>query len=378
MKLSQLDTPCLVLDHGILSRNAQIMGRHIRSLGVTLRPHMKTAKSIDVANIALQGNPRCITVSTLKEAEYFASHGITDIIYAVSMVASKVDRAAPLLRDGVDLKFILNNIDSAQDIAKRASELKIEMTILIELDVGDCRGGMMADSAELLKLGRFLSETPGLKLGGLLCHAGNSYHYRTTQEMQKVAAVEHDAALFATQKLRTAGLDCPIVSIGSTPTAKHAGTLTGITEIRCGVYMFGDAFQAQIHSCTLRDMAVSVLATVICHRRDLNCMLIDAGSLALSQDRSTAADGLSEDVGFGLVMDEQAQSRYNGMRVARAYQEHGIVTCDGDFPFDEYPIGSRVRVFPNHACIMTAQYDDYQVVDGGDEIIHTWHRVNGW
>jgi D-serine deaminase-like pyridoxal phosphate-dependent protein len=142
--------------------------------------------------------------------------------------------------------------------------------------------------------------------------------------------------------------------------------------------MFGDVLQSEIHSCKTEDMAISVLATVIGHRPELNCALIDAGSLALSQDRSTAAKGLPEDVGYGLVMDATASKRTDNMRVSRAFQEHGVLSCEGDFPFEMFPIGARVRVFPNHACTMAAMYEAYQVVDGNEQIIDTWSRINGW
>jgi D-serine deaminase-like pyridoxal phosphate-dependent protein len=378
MKLSQLDTPCLILDRGILSHNAEVLSRHIKSLGVNLRPHMKTAKSIDVAGIVLEGTSGGITVSTLKEAEYFAAHGITDIIYAVSMVASKVERASAMLRKGTDLKFIMHNVDAAHSVAARAVALGVELTVLIELDVGDARGGMLPDADALLEMGRVLHETPGVRLGGVLCHAGNSYGCRTIEDLQTVTDNERDGALLAAGRLREAGLPCDIVSIGSTPTAVHARDLSGITEIRSGVYMFGDVFQSEIYSCKPEDMAMSVLATVIGHRTELNCALIDAGSLALSQDRSTGAAGLPEDVGYGLVMDETATKRVANMRVSRAFQEHGVLSCEGEFPFEQFPIGTRVRVFPNHACTMAAMYEAYQVIDGSDAVVDCWTRVNGW
>jgi D-serine deaminase-like pyridoxal phosphate-dependent protein len=142
--------------------------------------------------------------------------------------------------------------------------------------------------------------------------------------------------------------------------------------------MFGDVFQSEIQSCSHGDLAVSVLATVVGHRKELNCALIDAGALALSKDRSTAAEGLAEDVGFGLVTLADGRERIDGMRVNRVFQEHGLVTCDGAFPFDRLPIGSRVRVFPNHVCMTAAMYDAYQVIDGGQDVIASWSRINGW
>ena len=378
MNLADLDTPSLILDRSILDRNVAAMTRRARALGVQLRPHMKTAKSADVAKLALRDNFGGITVSTLKEAEYFAAAGIRDIVYAVSIVPAKLPRIASLLRSGVDLAVVTDRTDVARALGEKAVQLGIEVAVLIELDTGEHRSGLAPGSDELVELGALLHDSPGVSLRGVLTHAGHSYGCRSVEAVREIAEQERAAAVGAAQRLRAAGLPCPVVSVGSTPTAVHARNLEGVTELRCGVYMFGDVFQSEIHSCRGSDIAVSVLATVIGHREDLGCALIDAGALALSKDRSTAAEGLPEDIGFGLVTDADGRERIDGMRVSRVFQEHGLVTCNGAFPFDRLPIGARVRVFPNHVCMTAAMYDAYQVVDGADEVIATWPRVNGW
>jgi len=314
MKLADLDTPSLILDRTILARNAAAMTLRARSLGVNLRPHMKTAKSLDVARLALQGNAGGITVSTLKEAEYFAAAGFTDIVYAVGIVPSKLPRVAALRRAGVDIAVVTDRVDTARALSERCVQLNIvELPVLIELDTGEHRSGLSPESPALIELGKALHRLPGLALRGVLTHAGHSYGGRSIEEVQAVAEHERAATVAAARRLRAAGLPCPIVSVGSTPTAVHARHLEGVTELRCGVYMFGDVFQSSIGSCGDGDIAVSVLATVIGHREDMNCAVIDAGALALSKDRSTAAVGLPEDIGFGLVTDHSG---------ARAHPRH--------------------------------------------------------
>jgi len=378
MTLVDLDTPSLILDRSILDRNAAAMTRRAQALGVTLRPHMKTAKSAEVARIATRGNAGGITVSTLKEAEYFAAAGFSDIVYAVSVVPARLPRIAALLRAGVDLAVVTDRIDVARALGEKCVQLGIEVPVLIELDTGEHRSGLAPGSDEVVALGALLHDSPGVSLRGVLTHAGHSYGCRSVEAVREIAEQERAATVGAAQRLRAAGLPCRVVSVGSTPTAVHALSLEGVTELRCGVYMFGDVFQSEIHSCGRGDIAVSVLATVIGHREDLGCALIDAGALALSKDRSTGAEGLPEDVGFGLVTAADGRERIDGLRVTRVYQEHGLVACDGAFPFDRLPIGARVRVYPNHVCLTAAMYDAYQVVDGGDEVVATWPRVNGW
>ena len=379
MGLSTLETPALILDRGALARNTSRMTERFRRLGVQLRPHTKTAKSVDVVRFALEGNFGGVTVSTLKEAEYFADHGITDITYAVSIIPDKLERVAALIRRGVKLSVICDQVPVAEEVSRRAVDLGIALDVLIELDSGERRAGVLAESEALIALGHALQELPGTRLQGVLTHAGQSYQGRSIAEIRQVAEYERTCATTAAERLRAAGLACPVVSIGSTPTATHGERFDGVTEVRCGVYMFCDVFQSEIASCSRDDIAVSVLATVIGHRPDMNSALIDAGALALSKDRSTGAPGLPEDIGFGLVMDVHGERRIDHVTVGHVYQEHGMLVSDGPFPFDQLPVGTRVRVLPNHACMTAAMYDAYHVVDGhGDRLVDTWSRINGW
>lgn len=379
MGLSDLETPALILDRSALASNTARMTERFRGTGVRLRPHTKTAKSIDAVRLALQGNFGGVTVSTLREAEYFAVHGITDITYAVSVIPDKLPRVAALLARGVKLTVITDQVAIAEEISRRALDLGIVLDTLIELDSGESRAGVMADSAALIELGQALHALPGTRLEGVLTHAGHSYQGRSVAAIQQIAEHERLSATSAAARLRAAGLPAPVVSVGSTPTATHGLSFEGITEVRCGVYMFGDVFQSEIFSCSRDDIAISVLATVIGHRPDINSALIDAGALALSKDRSTGASGLREDAGFGLVMDMSGARRIAGVTVGHVYQEHGMLVADGPFPFGDLPVGARVRVLPNHACMTAAMYDAYHVVDGRDDNdILLWPRVNGW
>jgi len=379
MSLADLDTPSLILDRQALARNTARMTERLGAAGVKLRPHMKTAKSIDVARLALQGNFGGITVSTLKEAEYFAANGITDITYAVSIVPERMPRIARLIGQGVALVAVTDEVAVAEEVSRHAVDLGIVLDVCVELDSGERRAGVLPGSQVVVDVGRALHELPGTRLAGVLTHAGQSYQGRTIARIEEIAEHERWCAVTAAGQLRAAGLPCPVVSIGSTPTATHGRSFDGITEVRCGVYMFGDVFQSEIYSCKLEDVAVSVLATVIGHRPDINSALIDAGALALSKDRSTGAAGLPEDVGFGLVMDGTATRRIDHVRVGHVYQEHGMLVSDGAFPFHRLPVGSRVRILPNHVCMTAAMYDCYHVVDGADDsTMLQWGRVNGW
>jgi D-serine deaminase-like pyridoxal phosphate-dependent protein len=371
-RLGDLQTPCLVLDRSKLARNIAAMARAVAWHGVALRPHMKTAKSAEVARLAVAGQHGGITVSTLAEAAYFAASGFRDILYAVGITASKLDRAAALRQDGVDLKLVTDDPASAAAISAHARATGIAHRVLVEVDCGEHRGGMAAESEALLAVGRAL----GPLCAGVMTHAGHSYACRSIAEIEAVAEAERLAAVTAAERLRALGPSFDIVSVGSTPTALHARSLAGVTETRPGVYMFQDLFQTQIFSGSPESMAVTVLASVIHRREAENRIVVDAGAMALSKDRSTAS--APRNYGFGLVLDVVGRQSLGEAVVERANQEHGIVASTARLPFERLPVGGLLRVAPNHVCMTAAAYQRYHVVDGDDVVRDVWERINGW
>jgi D-serine deaminase-like pyridoxal phosphate-dependent protein len=365
MNLADLPTPCLVLDRPILRRNIDAMARALARHGVPLRPHMKTAKSIDVARLAIAGQPGGITVSTLAEAEYFSAHGISDILYAVGITPQKLEQVAKLNSGGAAVIVLTDDLDTARAIAA----LPEPPRTLIEIDTGEGRGGVAPDDDLLPELAIAL----GPSLAGVMTHAGHSYAGRTLAEIERIAEAERAGVVQAAERLRATGHAASIVSMGSSPTALHARCLDGVTEVRAGVYMFGDLFQAEIGTHDLGAIAVTVLTSVIGRRPGR--LLVDAGGLALSKDHSTG--DAPKDYGFGLVLDLDGRRSYGDTIVQRAYQEHGVVLADLAHPLD-LPVGARLRIAPNHTCMTAAAHDRYFVVDGSDEIVAIWPRVNGW
>jgi D-serine deaminase-like pyridoxal phosphate-dependent protein len=368
VKLEDLQTPCLVLDRGILERNLKRMSGAVRKNGAALRPHLKTAKSAVVARMAVEGEAGGITVSTLAEAEYLADNGFRDILVAAALPPSKLDRAAGLIDRGVTVSLVTDDVGAARAIAAHRGSFRV----LVELDSGDRRAGLDVSSNAVIEVARAL----GPKLAGVMTHAGHSYSCRSIECIKKVAEHERQTVVSAAERLRAAGLECQTVSVGSTPTMTHAENLDGVTEARPGVYMFQDVFQAEIRSCSKEDIALTVLASVIGRKVEENRFLVDAGALALSKDRSTQVT--EHDVGFGEVWTIDGRPDFGRCIVERVYQEHGVVTGVDPLPFDGLQVGARVRIAPNHACLTAAAHNKYFVVEGGDEVVAVWDRVNYW
>jgi D-serine deaminase-like pyridoxal phosphate-dependent protein len=380
MVLDDIPTPSLILDLDRLERNCDRMIRRAAQLGVQLRPHMKTAKSVDVGRLATREGSVGVTVSTLAEAEHFAQAGFRDITYAVGIAGHKVASLAGLQRRyGARISLLSDNVAAVHDVAKHAEAAGERFQVLIEIDSGGGRGGVPADGPALLDIAEAVRASVWLSLAGVLTHAGQSYGAASVEEIARIAEDERAAVTHAADRLRAAGMEVPTVSVGSTPTALHASTMSGVTEMRPGVYTLCDLAQVALGSCLVDDIAVSVLATVIGHNPRARRMLIDAGALALSKDLSGNKAGRK--VGYGLVCPATGGRPTEGLIVADVHQEHGLVACEGpdDGLESRYPVGTRVRVLPNHACLMAAPYDRYYLVRGQDAHIQgIWPKVSGW
>ncbi|GAB1489412.1 DSD1 family PLP-dependent enzyme [Opitutaceae bacterium] len=374
---ASLSTPSLLLERDVLVANLDRMAARATALGVKLRPHLKTAKSAEVAALAVARGPVSgLTVSTLKEAEYFFAHGHRDLMYAVSIEPGKFARAAALIRAGARLTVTCDHPNVARSLARAGAELGVRFPTAIEIDCGEHRSGLPPDDARISDIASLLHAGPGTELVGVCTHSGHSYAGRSFAEHRAVAEDERAAVVYASEALQARNLPCPLVSLGSTPVALHAEHLKGVTEVRAGVYMFGDLFQAGIGSCRREDIAVSVLTAVIGHRPERNLLVVDAGALALSKDISTAKLSPSQNAGFGLVATTTGEI-VAGLTVANVYQEHGLITGTAPIDFERFPIGSRVRILPNHSCITASAYDRYHVL-AGDQIIAEWPRISGW
>ena len=367
--LADPDTPFAVLDRTRLERNVRRLAEHLAGLGVPLRLHVKTAKSVDVASVVFGGGTGPITVSTLAEAEQFADAGYTDVVYPVGIVASKLPRVEALLRRGVRLTVVLDSAEQARAVAARSEEAGIAIPALIEIDCDGERAGLPPDAPDLVEVARLLAG--GAELRGVLTHAGGSYHSTTADELRRAADQERDAVVQAAERLRADGLPCPVVSVGSTPTAFAAADLTGVTEVRAGTYVFFDTVMLALGVCGADEIAMSVVVEVIGHQAGKGWILTDGGWMATSADRG--------DEGFGLVADLDGEP-IRGLAMTGANQEHGILSIrpGSDAPLPELPVGTRLRILPHHACATAAQHREYKVVDGARAITATWPRSGGW
>lgn len=369
-----METPTALLDVSRMQRNILRMQQRADDLGVSLRPHVKTHKCAEVVAAQIAAGATGITVSTLKEAEYFFDLGIRDVLYAVAMAPHKLPQALALRRQGCALTLITDSLAGARAIVEFGALQGEVFAVLIEIDCDGHRSGVKPQDPLLLEIARLLYG--GGMLAGVLTHAGESYGLDTPEALRAIAEQERARCVAAAEVIRGAGLPCLQVSVGSTPTALSAVSLEGVTELRAGVYAFFDLVMHNVGVCRIDELALSVLTTVIGHQVEKGWIITDAGWMAMSRDRGTQSQ--KRDFGYGQVCTEGGEV-IEGLLVGSANQEHGVAWFDGVAVdvVERFPLGTRLRVLPNHACATGTQFGSYgALLENGK--VQVWERLRGW
>ena len=373
--LQHIETPFLLLDEERFQRNVDRLYQRISQLGSVVRPHLKTLRSVDAAPYLLANNDHPATVSTLAEAEGFAAAGYRNLLYAVGIAPHKLPRVARLMAQGVNLHILLDTAEQAQAVVDYAAAHNLTFSVFIEIDCDGHRGGIPPQSDSLLALAQQL-EGNGATVTGLLAHAGESYNCRTPEQIRTAARAECDAIRLAGKRVRALDIACPILSVGATPTAHYAEELEGISEVRAGVFTAFDLVMHNVGVCQKQDIALSVVSTVIGHNKEKNWLFVDAGWMAMSRDRGTAAGPV--DYGYGLVCNMEGTPL--DLCLTATNQEHGIIVLpdNGRLSLNDLPVGSRLRILPNHACATAAMHQQYQVLQANSAEPKVWSRIVGW
>lgn len=354
-----LDTPVAVRDDAAMERNLVRMAGIALGASVRLRPHAKTHKSQEVARRQIEHGAVGLTVATLREAEVFAESGVRDILIAHPPVGRpKLARLAHLVGRLDRLAVSLDDVELA-----RAVPPGVE--ILWEVDTGLHRVGTPAGDATVAAVVRLVAAIGRPRFRGLLTHGGHAYKATNPDQRQRAAAEESQGLVETARLLSAAGVEVREVSVGSSPTAEFAAEFSGVTEIRPGTYVYGDAGQVALGSHALADCALGVVASVISAPAPDRCVL-DCGSKSISADRPA-----SSLTGYGLVLG------HPDLAVARLSEEHAVLTAAAGH-FTGLEVGDRVVVIPSHACT-TVNLHAHLLSFGVDGEV-TWEAVSarGW
>jgi D-serine deaminase-like pyridoxal phosphate-dependent protein len=368
MRIAEIPTPAFLVDRARFRANCDAMRAKAAAAGIAFRPHVKTHKTIEGAALQLGGARGAITVSTLAEAEFYAGAGYDDITYAVPIDPGKLARAAALGRR-IRLHLLVDHDEGVAALEEFAASHDVRFSVFLKVDSGARRSGVDPARAGSVALARRLKESRRLHLNGLLTHAGHSYAAGSREEIERIALEE---AAVLTRFREAVGYPSLIRSVGATPTASVA-PIPDADELRPGNYVFYDAFQAAIGSCSLDACAATVLATVISVYPEQNKVMLDAGALALSKDVGPVH--VDPAFGYGLVCD--LDLRPLPMKIFSISQEHGQVRGEEPIDVNELAVGSKLRIVPNHSCLTAALFDRYWVVEN-ERVVEEWRPVRGW
>ena len=358
-----VETPALLLHRDAMERNVKFMADRTKRLGVSLRPHIKTHKCLELGRRQVALGAQGVTVSTLFEAEAFVRGGFTDVIWAFPLDRSHLPHVQRIAKDGATIRVILDDLDTAKALSGSG------LHVWLKVDSGYHRAGVDPSSRYGLEVGRELGAERGLVFDGILSHAGHAYRTRNKDEAAQVAEQERQVMVWFAELLRKDGLPVREVSVGSTPGMVAAKNLTGVTEARPGNYIFYDRTMVLIGCCEPQDVAVSVLATVVSHQPGASHFIVDAGALSLSKDLGPTHLGLEP--GFGAVKDHPELS------VASVSQEHGLIRAAAPAAIEgKFKVGQQVEIIPNHSCLTEAHFDEYVVIEGG-RVMDRWHIERG-
>jgi D-serine deaminase-like pyridoxal phosphate-dependent protein len=362
--MDNLTTPAFLVDRTIVQRNCDRMRAKTLDSGTAFRPHVKTHKTEPIARMQHGGHLGPITVSTLAEAEFFADAGFRDITYAMPIAPEKLARAAALAARIERLNLVIDSEDALRAIERFGTTFDV----FLKIDCGYHRAGVNPDDPDSVRLALAMARSESVHFQGVLTHAGHSYNARDVDEVRRVAAEETASLTRFRALLAGEGLGEMTRSIGSTPTLSVVDTFAETDEVRPGNYVFFDAFQATLGSCTLDDCAVSVLTTVVGSYPERGHLIVDAAALALSKDAGPSH--IAPDFGYGIVCD--LALRPLPMKLVALSQEHGKIETA-----TRVPVGTRLRIIPNHSCLTAAMFDRYHVLDGS-RVVDEWRPVRGW
>jgi len=356
--LSSLPTPFVVIDRARLERNITAMQARANAAGVRLRPHAKTHKSPAIAMRQIQAGAVGICCAKLGEAEVFAVAGIGDIRLPYPIHPSNAGRVLALM-DQVTISIIVDHLEIAREWSRAMTASGRRLRILVKVDVGFHRCGVDPSQPDVVDTIRRMAELSGLEFLGLLSHAGHSYLAKSRAEIERIASYEADVLARIASALRDGGTPVAEISVGSTPTARFIGRQPGVTEMRPGNYVFVDRTQVGLGAARADDCAQSIVATVV-SRPAPDRAIFDAGSKTLAAD---GIRGFGTETGYGLVYPSlDAAQPDPTIQIERLSEEHATARVP---PTCHLEIGHRVRIIPNHSCVVTNLADELWLVDGG-------------
>ncbi|MEO8259014.1 MAG: alanine racemase [Acidobacteriota bacterium] len=362
MLISDLPTPQVLVDHGRLIQNIDNVQTLADAAGLALRPHAKTHKSPVIARWQIERGAAGICCARVGEAEVFAAAGIASIRIPYPVLPRLAGRVLALM-DRASISIVVDHLAVARGWNEAMRAAGRTLDVLVKVDVGFHRCGIDPEPDGATAFLRAVASLPGLRLRGLLSHAGHGYSAGSEDELRAIAAHEAAALTGLRDQAAAAGVVIDELSVGATPTLRFSAAEPGPTELRPGNYVFFDRTQVALGAARLSDCALTVLATVV-SKPAPDRIILDCGSKTLSSD---PARGTTPTPGYGVILTGDGSVIDSTLSIDRLSEEHATVRVVGVTPLEP---GDRVRVLPNHSCVVTNLVDEIHLVTG-DRVVRT-------
>jgi D-serine deaminase-like pyridoxal phosphate-dependent protein len=356
--VTALPTPQVLVDQNVVARNIARMQATVAAHGKQLRPHAKTHKSPVLARQQIDAGAAGICCAKLGEAEVFAAAGIDDLRLPYPVHPSNAPRVLALI-DRVRLSIIVDHADVAGAWSAVLAAAGRTLDVLVKVDVGFHRCGVDPGQPAALALVRQVAASPGLRLRGLLSHAGHGYHAQSTHDLKDIATSEAALLRALASDARRDGIAIEEISVGATPTARFSWELADVTEMRPGNYVYCDRTQVALEAARVEDCALTVLARVV-SKPAADRLILDSGSKTLTNDM---ARGFTPQPGMGLVLNDLESAGADPcLLIERLSEEHATVRVTTGHT--RLVPGDLVRIVPNHSCVVSNLVDEIRLVDG--------------
>jgi len=363
MLLSDLPTPQVLIDRRRAVQNIDRVQQMASAAGMRLRPHAKTHKSPVVARWQIERGAVGVCCAKLGEAEVFVDAGIDDIRLPYPVNPSNASRVIALM-DRASISIILDHLEVARGWSEAMARAGRTLDVLVKVDVGFHRCGI-DPNGDALGFVQAVASMPGLRLRGLLSHAGHAYHAASDEELCAIARQEADTLTRLRDAASGSGIPLDEISVGATPSLRFSVRQAGLTELRPGNYVYFDRTQVSLGAASLDDCALTIMATVV--TKHPGRIILDCGSKTLTNDQ---ARGISQAPGYGAVLTGDGESPRQideSLSIERLSEEHATVRVTGGTALEP---GDRVRVIPNHSCVVSNLVDVVRLVEG-DRVIDT-------
>lgn len=346
----------------MLEGNLREMRDITAGLGVELFPHAKTHRMIEVGLLQIELGAEGLCLAKLGEAEAFGRAGVQRIFVAYPIVGEDKARRALALAETVDLTLGTDSVEAASSVGAVFAAAGRTARLLLAIDLGLGREGVSEGSAP--DLAERIAAVEGVELVGIYTHEGTTYGAEDAADLDRRSREMGERMVAVAESIRERGIALPIVSLGASASARIVAEVPGVTQVRPGIYAANDVGQIALGNASLATTAIRVIATVVSHPEPGRAC-IDAGSKSLSTDLVPAGAHREEFPGHGLVVNAP------GWVIERMSEEHGWLRWLGDDAPSPLPVGTRLEIVPNHACMAFAMLRRARVVVDG-AVVGIW------